>query len=79
VRLFCRIRGFFKIFSEKWWLFSLMWDILKDFEAFKKNYQRSGGFVLKCVAFIKMTRLFEIIFREIETLSKITRLLKYNF
>jgi hypothetical protein len=35
VRLFQRILGFFKLFSDKWRFFSLMWDILKDFEAFK--------------------------------------------
>jgi hypothetical protein len=31
----------FKLFSEKWRLFSFMWDILKDFEAILKCFQRS--------------------------------------
>jgi hypothetical protein len=34
VRLCPRIRDFFKLFSDKWRFFSLIWDILKDFEAF---------------------------------------------
>jgi hypothetical protein len=34
VRLFSRIQGFLKLFSDKWRFFSLIWDILKNFEAF---------------------------------------------
>jgi hypothetical protein len=34
VRLFQRIRGFLKLFPDRRRLFSLMWEILKDFEAF---------------------------------------------
>jgi hypothetical protein len=46
---------------------------LKDYETFKRHFKTSGGFVLKCGVFIKMMRLFENIFREIEAFIKITR------
>jgi hypothetical protein len=53
MRLFQKIRG---SFPDKLRFFSLLWDILKGFEAF----------VGKCEAFVKITRLLKDIFREVE-------------
>jgi hypothetical protein len=37
--------------------FTLMWDVLKDFEAFYINFQRDGRFFYKCWAVVKIRRL----------------------
>jgi hypothetical protein len=50
-------------------LFLVEWSISNDFEAFE-------GFDYKCEAFIKITRLFEDIFREMEDQIKNLRLFK---
>jgi hypothetical protein len=37
-----------------------MWDVLEDFEAFIRHFQRSGGFFLNYYDyFINITRLFK--------------------
>jgi hypothetical protein len=42
-----------------------MWDIMKVFEAIKRHFHKSGGF-FKLKYFIRTTRLFEVISREME-------------
>jgi hypothetical protein len=46
---------------------------LNDFEASKRNFQRRGGF---CEAYIKVTRIFEEIFRKMEALIRNRRLVQ---
>jgi hypothetical protein len=47
-------------------VFTLMWDVLKDFEVFEIHFQRSEAFVLKCGAFLKIKRFLKDIFREVK-------------
>jgi hypothetical protein len=42
MRLFRRLRGFFKLFQDKWKFILLIWDILKDFEDLAIHFQTSG-------------------------------------
>jgi hypothetical protein len=53
LRLFPRIRGFFKFIADKWRFLSLMWEILKDYEAFWRHFQRNGGSCLGMWGFYK--------------------------
>jgi hypothetical protein len=53
--------------------FRVMWNILNDFEASKWNFQRRRGF---CEAYIKITRIFEEIFRKMEALIRNRRLVQ---
>jgi hypothetical protein len=46
-----------------------MWNILKDFEAFKFVFKEVETFVQRLEAFIKIMRLFEKIYREMEAFA----------
>jgi hypothetical protein len=62
LRLFSRTRGVLKLFSDKLRFYSLIWDILKDFEYIFKEMK---AFVKKCEAFVRITRLLKDIVRRL--------------
>jgi hypothetical protein len=73
VRLFKKFEAFLK-HSKRNGGFSSNMSNNNNFEAFQRHFQRIEGFDYNCEAFIKIPRLFEDIFREIEGLIRNLRL-----